>query len=105
MIGLGSEPEWQLPVLYQVALCEERLFDFQKAADAYHKIVAGAEEIKAGPNPEIAELAQMSKWRLNHIEWLQSTELKVASLSDGTDSSPASRPKEIAASAPSQPSP
>ncbi len=105
MIGLGTEPEWQLPVLYQVALCEERLFEFQKAADAYHKIVDGAEAMKSGPNPEIAELAQMSKWRLNHIEWLQNTESKVASLSDTSEGASATRPKEVASSAPSQPSP
>jgi tetratricopeptide (TPR) repeat protein len=104
MITLGSEPGWQLPVLYQVALCEERLFEFQKAADAYHKIVDGAEALKSGPNPEIAELAQMSKWRLNHIEWLQNTESKVASLADVSGALPAARPKEIASSAPRPPS-
>jgi TolA-binding protein len=105
MIGLGPEPEWQLPVLYQVALCEERLFEFQKAADAYRKIIDGSEAMKSGPNAEIAELAQMSKWRLNHIEWLQSTEAKMASFSDPPGASTAARPKDVASVAPSPPSP
>ncbi|HEY1763982.1 MAG TPA: tetratricopeptide repeat protein [Opitutaceae bacterium] len=105
MLGLGAEPEWQLPLLYQIALCEERLFDFPKAAETYHKIVDGAEGLKSSQTSEIGELAQMSKWRLNHIEWLQTTESKIASLSDAPEPPHAARPKEVAAVAPNPPSP
>ena len=105
MLTLGSEPEWQLPVLYQIALCEERLFDFPKAAESYHKIFDGAENLKSGPASEIGELAQMAKWRLNHIEWLQNTESKIASLSDGSEQPRPPRPKEVAAAAPNPPPP
>lgn len=105
MLTLGTEPEWQLPVLYQIALCEERLFDFPKAAETYHKIVDGAENMKSSQTSEIGELAQMAKWRLNHIEWLQSTETKIASLSDGSEMPRPPRPKEVAAAAPNPPTP
>ncbi len=79
MIGLDDAPEWQLPVLYQVALCNERLFDFGEASAAYQKIIAAAAAAKPAPSPEIAELAQMASWRLQHIEWLQSTDTTLAS--------------------------
>jgi hypothetical protein len=38
--------------------------------------------------PEIAELAQMSKWRLSHIEWLQSTDAKLAGIVNVTGRPP-----------------
>jgi tetratricopeptide (TPR) repeat protein len=78
MLNLGTGPEWQLPVLYQVALCQERLFDFEEASASYQKIVAAAASSRL--LPEIAELAQMSSWRLSHIEWLQSTDAKLAGI-------------------------
>ena len=57
MLNLGTGPEWQLPVLYQVALCQERLPDFEEASASYQKIVAAAATAPAS-SPEIAELAQ-----------------------------------------------
>jgi TolA-binding protein len=98
MLNLGTGPEWQLPVLYQVALCRERLFDFQGAAEAYGKIAAAASQ--TNPSPEIAELAQMSTWRLSHIEWLQSTDAKLA----GFVSDPG-RPAAPHSEGPAEPSP
>lgn len=79
MIGLDAAPEWQLPVLYQVALCHERLFDYDEATASYRKIVAASAEAKPAPSPEIVELAQMAAWRIQHIEWLQSTNTTLAS--------------------------
>lgn len=78
MLNLGTGSEWQLPVLYQVALCEERLFDYQEASEAYRKIVAAASSAQPSASPEVAELAQMSAWRLNHIEWLQGMDAKMS---------------------------
>jgi TolA-binding protein len=77
MMNLGTGPDWQLPVLYQVALCQERLFDFKESSAGYSKIVA---EVTAQPtpSPDMTELAQMSSWRLSHIEWLQSTDARLA---------------------------
>ncbi|HMD61694.1 MAG TPA: tetratricopeptide repeat protein [Opitutaceae bacterium] len=96
MTNLGTEPEWQLPVLYQVALCHERLYEFKEASDVYNKIVeAGA---KPGLAPDIAELAQMATWRLNHIEWLQSTDTKLASFLNASD-----RPSHAPAKAAAEP--
>lgn len=101
MIKLGTEPEWQLPVLYQVALCHERLFDFDAASAVFRKIIAAADA--AGPNakPEIAELAQMAAWRLKHIEWMQSTDAKLASFANIPSSAPRTRVGSGAEHAPS----
>jgi TolA-binding protein len=79
MIGLGVEPEWQLPVLYQVGLCQERLLNLEAAGAAYRRIIEVAGAAGASPKPEIAELAQMAQWRLKHIEWLQNTDMKLVS--------------------------
>jgi len=76
MLSLGTGPDWQLPVLYQVALCQERLFAFKEATAGYSKIVAVV-AAQPSPSPEMTELAQMSSWRLSHIEWLQSTDARL----------------------------
>jgi hypothetical protein len=77
MINLGPELEWQLPVLYQVGLCQERLLDLDAAAASYSKVV---EQAKSSPSPDIAELAHMAAWRLDHIQWLQKTQAKLSGL-------------------------
>ena len=41
------------------------------------KIVAEA-AAQPKPSPRWRELAQMAAWRLSHIEWLQSTDAKLA---------------------------
>lgn len=66
LLELSPEPAWRLPITYQLALCYERLGIYDRARNAYQQIVDAA---GATPPPEFAELATMSKWRIEHLEW------------------------------------
>jgi TolA-binding protein len=66
LASLSDDPAWQLPVMYQVALCDERLGDLDRARSAYQKIVGSA---GPGAAPELADLAQLATWRLAQLDW------------------------------------
>lgn len=66
LVELASEPAWRLPLVYQIALCDERLGLVDRARDAYRKI---GETAGAAPPPELAELVRMAAWRLDHLDW------------------------------------
>jgi len=76
LAGLSEEPVWRLPVLYQVALCYERLRSEAQAREYYGMVISGAkaQAPPPGPRSEITELAGMATWRLKHLEWELSTE-------------------------------
>ena len=66
LVGLSPELTWRLPVMYQIALCYERLGMTDRARASYRNIVetAGPE-----PAPEIAEIVRMASWRATHLDW------------------------------------
>ena len=74
---LSPEPAWRLPILYQVALCLERLGHAGRAADTYRTIV---ESGKAAATPELNELARMATWRLEQLAWQDKTNQEIAAL-------------------------
>jgi len=99
LAALSSEPEWRLPVAYQMGLCYERMRLYDRATSAYQSIVDGtkagtadgaaknksAEAMKA-PNAEIQELARMAAWRLGQLSWHEQTERQLASVfTNGSD--------------------
>ncbi len=75
MGNLAAEPAWRLPVLYQLALCYERLGQYDAAATAYRTIVAAP---PAPNSPELADLAKSATWRLDHLAWLNSTQSQLS---------------------------
>lgn len=75
LIELSPELSWRLPVLYQIALCQERLGDLERAQQAYHSIIDGAGK---NPSPELAELARMAAWRIDHLDWSDQVGRQVA---------------------------
>lgn len=89
--ALSSEPTWRLPVLYQVALCFERLRALDRAQEAYQQIAEGA---KTQPdNPELNELAKMAAWRITNMSWHASTERQLNSFfATTTGSKPTDKP-------------
>lgn len=68
---LAPDPLWRLPSLYQAGLCYERLRAFEPARATYRLIVA---ETPRDATPDLAELARMAAWRLDHLAWTHATE-------------------------------
>lgn len=82
LAALSGESNWRLPVLYQVALCYERLRALDRAREAYEQITKGAQ---ATPdNPELNELAKMAAWRISNMAWNDATERQLTSFFDTT---------------------
>ena len=86
---LSDDKAWRLPLLYQVALCQERLHQTDAARKAYNEVVAGA---TADAGPELADLGQMAAWRLGQLDWRESTDRQLAAVFD-TSGSPAAKLK------------
>jgi tetratricopeptide (TPR) repeat protein len=78
---LSNEPAWRLPILYQMAICLERLGHDDRAIETYHTIV---ETAGSGPLPEVAEIVRMSTWRLSQLDWNNKTRRLVTSLFETT---------------------
>jgi tetratricopeptide (TPR) repeat protein len=77
LASLSPEPAWRLPSLYQAALCYERLNAVEPAHAAYRAIAA---ETPPDAGPELAELARMAAWRLEHLAWNAQTSQKLGHL-------------------------
>ncbi len=71
LAALSSEPMWRLPVLYQVALCYERLRSGSQAREYLQTVAreAGASQADTASKSELAELANMAAWRLQQLDW------------------------------------
>ena len=81
LVDLSTEPIWRLPILYQIALCHERLGNVERARATYQNIV----EV-AGPAPtaDTAELAHMASWRLSHLAWQEQTGRQISAIFENT---------------------
>ena len=78
---LSNEPSWQLPVMYQIGLCEERLGQTPMAVSSYQSILDKLKGANGdGSLKELADLKQMASWRLNQITWQKATQEKLSSL-------------------------
>ena len=80
---LDTAQEWQLPVVYQIGLCFERLRLLPRSLEAYHFITDECKKSQAAggtlPN-SIETLRQMAEWRSDQVAWLQSTDLQLQGL-------------------------
>jgi tetratricopeptide (TPR) repeat protein len=75
--SLDTAPEWRVPVLYQIALCQERLEQPTAAIATYDEIKKLAAK---EPAPTVAEIARMSAWRASQIAWIAKTETEITAL-------------------------
>ena len=66
LLELSPEPNWRLPILYQIGLCYERLGVNERARASYQSIVDTA---GANPPADLAELTRMAAWRIEHLAW------------------------------------
>jgi tetratricopeptide (TPR) repeat protein len=77
---LSSEPAWRMPVLYQTALCYERLFQTDRALAAYQAVIDAATAKGVAATPELAELVDMARWRQTHLQWRDATSHKLTNV-------------------------
>lgn len=114
---LSPEPEWNLPVAYQIGLCYERMRMYDRAAASYKSIVEtlspGDKDGKStAPNAELTELGRMATWRLGQLSWHRQTENQLAAVfatapdaMPGTSSASHTRAPNIDSNASGQPTP
>jgi tetratricopeptide (TPR) repeat protein len=109
LVGLSSEPSWQLPVVYQTALCYERLYQVENARAAYQAVIDGAKPKEGAPpvSPDVTELAGMAQWRMVHLGWQDDLNHKLTAMlatGSGSESSAAKPAASASADSSEQPS-
>lgn len=95
LLELDQSAEWELPVQYQLGLVYERLEQPQKALEAYARIAARFGELTPeNTTPNLTTIAELAKWRVEHLQWLLKTEVSrhqlIPSVLDGTEKAVAS---------------
>lgn len=83
--ALGSTPEWQCPVFYQVGLIYERLEQPAKAVETYQKILDREKEIGSGAKASLKTVLDMARWRARFLGWQVKAEEARQSLSDSAE--------------------
>jgi tetratricopeptide (TPR) repeat protein len=72
LVPLSEEAAWRLPIVYQTALCYERLGQIERAHGAFQSIVDTVQADKAAPQDQV-ELGRLAGWRLTHMAWADET--------------------------------
>jgi len=81
MLGLSDSPNWQLPVIYQMALCFEKLGFLDRAAESYTYLVEDFERIgEAQLDRMLLNLKESVEWRSEVLQWKQAVETTGSSL-------------------------
>jgi TolA-binding protein len=91
LASLSPDPAWQLPVLYQVALCQEQLRASDRAKQTYESIVAAVAKQPA-VSAELNELAKMASWRITNMAWHDQTDRKLTAAFSTTTGQPSPAP-------------
>lgn len=81
LVGLNESSEWQLPVIYQISLCFEKLKMYERAKESYTFLLEELERMAASERSRSLEkLKESAAWRLNVVEWKSKTESEAAAL-------------------------
>lgn len=84
MVSLDKKPSWQLPLIYQIGLCFEKLSMYDRATESYLYIDKELETVIPEVDPPVLlSLAQSVKWRLDHLTWRNDLNDKAGRLSVG----------------------
>lgn len=97
LLELSPEPNWRLPITYQVGLCEERLGATESARHAYQSIVDAA---GATPPADLAEIVKMAAWRIEHLTWRDGVSRQITSFFETTTGKQAATTTPSSTSAP-----
>lgn len=85
---LDNTPGWQLPVVYQLGLCFERLRLPPRAQEAYHFILDECKKMQTDGAPlpsDIETLRQMAQWHSDQVAWMQGADTQLQSLIHGKE--------------------
>jgi tetratricopeptide (TPR) repeat protein len=76
MVPLEDSPEWQLPIIYQIGLCFERLGMFARAIESYDFVIKGIAAVAAEGNvaDNLSQLRRNAAWRLDMLAWREQLE-------------------------------
>jgi tetratricopeptide (TPR) repeat protein len=70
MVGLKESAAWQLPIIYQIGLCFEKLNMLDRAEQSYAYLL---DQVKGLPGEDrdrhLQELADNAGWRLDVLQW------------------------------------
>lgn len=103
LAALSNDALWQLPVLYQVALCQEQLRAIDRARETYQNIIATVAKLPTA-SAELNELAKMATWRISNMEWHDQADRKLtaafSTTTGQTPPPPASAPPHDASASP-----
>ncbi|MBM3846642.1 MAG: tetratricopeptide repeat protein [Verrucomicrobia bacterium] len=69
ILPLNSRPDWQLPLLYQIGLSYERLYQAGRAEKSYRALVLRAGEAGAALTTSLRPLVDMARWRADQVRW------------------------------------
>lgn len=81
LAALSPDPAWRLPIVYQTAICRERLGAPDAARDCYRAIV---DDSAPAVSPELAELRRIAAWRLDQLDWSTQLHRQIHTLFDTT---------------------
>lgn len=80
MLALDDDPQWRVPVLYQIGLARERLGEHEAARRAYATAVAAGRALNRAEVPTSVQTAlDLAEWRQNHLAWLSQDQTPVPS--------------------------
>ena len=81
LVGLSESPEWQLPVIYQMSLCFEKLGMYDRAKESLTYLIEDLEALGSeGQNRLLEQLKSNASWRLKVVDWKEKAELEAANL-------------------------
>jgi tetratricopeptide (TPR) repeat protein len=66
---LDPSVQWQVPVLYQIGMTYERLWQPAKATETYNTILAHEKNLGTNSPLDLKAVFDMARWRLGFIDW------------------------------------
>jgi tetratricopeptide (TPR) repeat protein len=86
---VDKSPEWQIPVLYQIGLTQERLHHPGEALTVYMNVLDRGDKLGDKAESNLKTVLDMAAWRKNHLVWQTQAQEAVVTLH------PASTPVSI----------
>jgi tetratricopeptide (TPR) repeat protein len=84
---VDKAPEWQIPVLYQIGLIQERLHQPGEAFTTYAGALDYGVKLGDKAEPNLKTVLDMTAWRKNHLAWQTQAQEAVETLRPASPSS------------------